>query len=99
MQGVSIDWVERCDSGAVYYSTTRIDRIKISRRGEIRFSGSSPGFVDARRQEATVRFAGRFVRRTEARGTFSATAVVLDVFGNRVDHCRTDRVTWRAPAR
>ncbi len=99
VQGISIDWIERCNSGAVYYTTTRINRIRISRRGEFRFSGPSPGHVDGRRQEATVRFAGRFVRRTEARGTFSGTAVVLDVFGNPVDYCRTEPVAWRAPAR
>ena len=95
VQRVSIDWIERCDSGAVYYTTTRINRIKISRRGEFRFVGPSPGSVDGRRQQATVRFAGRFVRRTEARGTFNATAIVLDVFGNRTAFCRTERVTWR----
>ena len=99
VQGVSIDWIERCDSGAVYYTTTRINRMNISRRGEFRFSGPSPGFVDGRRQEATVRFGGRFARRTEARGTFSATAAVLDAFGNRIDSCRTESVTWRANTR
>ena len=99
VQNLSIDWIERCNTGAVYYSTTRVNRMRISRRGEFRFVGRSPGFVDGRRQEATVRFAGRFVRRTEARGTFSATAAVLDVFGNSVDYCRTEAVTWRARPR
>ena len=101
LKRLDIGWVAACDSGFTQLSQATRAQGSISGRGKFHgkgtytsTTGNLVGTPYSAQVTSTVR--GRFVSRTKAKGTFQATAVLLDPNGTPVSTCASPTVTWRA---
>jgi hypothetical protein len=104
IRSFDITWLAACDSGFSALSQGTHAEGSISSRG--RFSGagnytSDQGNLAGTQYTARIkdRLKGRFVSKTEAKGTFQATAVLRDANGQPVSTCTTPNIGWSAEHR
>jgi hypothetical protein len=101
LKRLDIGWVAACDSGFTQLSQATRAQGSISGRGKFHGKGtytSTTGNLVGTQYSAQVtsNVRGRFISKTKAKGTFQATAVLLDANGTPVSTCTTQTVTWRA---
>ena len=96
-----ITWLAPCDSGFTTLSQGTHATGSVTSRGKFRGHGSyssNKGNLEGTQYTATVTDAvsGRFVGKKKAKGTFQATAVLLDASGQAVSTCTSPTITWSA---
>jgi hypothetical protein len=104
IRSLDITWLAPCDSGFTTLSQGTHAEGTVSSRGRFRGAGkyvSDQGNLAGTQYTAIVndKLTGRFVSRTEAKGTFQATAVLRDAAGQPVSTCTSPRIGWRAEHR
>jgi hypothetical protein len=96
-----ITWLASCDGGFTTLSQGTHATGSLTSRGKFRGHGSyssNKGNLEGTQYTATVTDAvsGRFSSKKMAKGTFQATAVLLDAGGRPVSTCTSPTITWSA---
>ena len=96
-----ITWLAPCDGGFTTLSQGTHATGSLTSRGKFRGHGSyssNQGNLEGTQYTATITDAvsGRFVGKKKAKGTFQATAVLMDASGQAVSTCTSPTITWSA---
>lgn len=104
VKSLSIDWLSTCDNGYPNLVQTTHASGTLTRSGAFHGDGtysSNSGNLSGTQYTASItdHLKGRFVTKRKARGTFQATAKVMDASGRQVSTCTTPLITWTATLR
>jgi len=99
IRSFDITWLAPCDSGFTTLSQGTHAKGSVTSRGKFHGRGtysSDQGNLIGTRYTATVTdsVSGKFVSKRKAKGTFQATAVLLDASGQAVSTCTSPTITW-----
>jgi hypothetical protein len=101
IRSFDITWLAPCDGGFTTLSQGTHATGSVTSRGKFRGHGSyssNKGNLAGTQYTATITDAvsGRFLGKKKAKGTFQATAVLLDASGRAVSTCTSPTITWSA---